>query len=77
MSEQVIQGEVKVHSCKKINITLEKSGGARWLSIGGIDRFSEVRLTMFFDSQKDEEDMLMFLYNELGKLQPETEWLLG
>ena len=77
MNEQVVVGEVKIHSCKKIKVTLEKAGEVRWLSIDGKSKNSEVRLTLFFDSQKDKEDMLEFLYNEFGKLQPKTEWLIG
>jgi len=77
MNKQVVRGEIKIHSCKKTKVSLEESLGARWLSISGRSKESEVRLTLFFDSQKDTEDMLTFLYNEFGKLQPKTEWLIG
>ena len=77
MREQIVRGEGKIHSCKKINIERHESDEYRWLSIGGRNKDSEVRLTLFFDSQKDEDDMLTFLYNEIGKLQPKTEGLIG
>ena len=77
MNKQVVRGEVKIHGCRKIKVALEESCGTRWLSISGRSEESEVRLTLFFDSQKDTEDMLTFLHNEFGKLQPKTEWLIG
>ena len=73
MNKQRIYGSVQFFSCKEIKVILDESKGTRWLTIEGKTQDATGKLTLFFDSQKDEEAILTFLYNELGKLQTDPK----
>ena len=77
MNEQRIYGDITIHDCQGVELTLDKVDKTRWLTFKCRNNDSEGRLTLFFDSQKDEENIIKSLYSELGKLQPKTEWLIG
>jgi len=71
----VIQGNLSVHWCKEAHIKLREHNKTRWLEIEAVNGTNYAKITLFFDTKVDEENIIKSLYSELVKIQSKKEIL--
>ena len=75
MSKARVWGEVTVHGCNNIEVSLYHEGlesriTTRWLNLRVWSGEHKASFTMFFESQQDQDAVIQQLYSEVGKLLP-------
>jgi len=70
MDKQRIWGETTVFGCNDIEVGLHHEAKSRWLNFCCWSDGHKSSLSLFFESQQDQDAVIQQLYSELGKLQP-------